>query len=146
MMNASLANEHVHAYVHMGEELPMKTDRMTLLIAPEDKAAIAARAAALGLSVSELVRQAALAFDPEEARARAEVEVLLPDLVAAIDRIDASFDRMLARADAHEARMAHLESPAYREEVRERLWADPKIDWDHIAALRAGALHRQEPA
>jgi uncharacterized protein (DUF1778 family) len=119
----------------------MKTDRLTLLVAPEDKAAIAARATALGMSVSELVRQAALAYDPTEAVARAELEALLPDFERAIGSILATLDRMLEKADAHEAAMQRLRSPEYREQVRREVEADPRIDWDWIAKLRAGALH-----
>jgi hypothetical protein len=119
----------------------MKTDRMTLLIAPEDKAAIAARAAALGLSVSELVRQAALGYDPAEAAAKAELEALMPDFERAVGNILATLDRMLEKADAHEAEMQRLRSPEYREQVAQEVEADPRIDWDRIARLRAGALH-----
>ena len=119
----------------------MKTDRLTLLISPADKAAINARAEALGVSVSELVRRAALNFDPREAAAKAELEALLPELEGTIDRILATLDRMVAKADAHEARMDHFRSPEYREEMRREVEADPRIDWDWVAKLRAGALH-----
>lgn len=119
----------------------MKTDRLTLLISPADKAAINARAESLGISVSELVRQAALGFDPDEAAARAELEAIMPEFERAVDRILATLDRMLERADAHQAEMARLRSPEYREQIRREIEADPRIDWDWIAKLRAGALH-----
>jgi hypothetical protein len=119
----------------------MKTDRLTLLISPADKAAIAARAEALGLSVSELVRQAALGYDPGEAAAKAELEALLPEFEQAVDNILATLDRMLKKADAHDAEMVRLRSPEYREQVRREVEADPRIDWEWIARLRAGALH-----
>jgi hypothetical protein len=119
----------------------MKTDRLTLLVAPADKAAIAARAAALNLSVSELVRQAALGYDPAEAAAKAELEALMPQFEQAVDNILATFDRMLERADAHEREMERMQSPEYREQVRREVEADPRIDWDWVAKLRAGALH-----
>jgi hypothetical protein len=124
----------------------VKTERLTLLVAPADKAAIAARAAALDMSVSELVRQAALGYDPEEAAAKAELEALLPQFEQGIDNILATLDRMLARSDAHEAEMRRLQSPEYREQVRREVAADPSIDWDWIAKLRAGALHPKVPA
>jgi hypothetical protein len=119
----------------------MKTDRLTLLISPADKAAINARAEMLGISVSELVRQAALGYDPEEARAKEELEALLPDFHAAVDRMNATFDRMLAKAEAHDREMERLQSPEYREEVRRHLEANPDVDWDWIAKVRSGALH-----
>jgi hypothetical protein len=141
MTSVWLANDYVHAYVHAQKAKPMKTDRLTLLISPQDKAAIAARAAALNLPVSELVRQAALAYDPAEAAARAELEALLPDFERAIGRILATLDRMLEKADAHEADMQRLRSPEYREQVRREVEADTRIDWNWVAKLRAGALH-----
>ena len=118
----------------------MKTDRLTLLISPADKAAINARAELLGISVSELVRQAALGFDPEEAEAKAELESILPEFKAAIERMDATFDRMLDKAATHEREMERLRSPEYREQVRRDLEANPDIDWDWIAKVREGAL------
>lgn len=123
----------------------MKTDRMTLLIAPVDKAAIVARAAALNLSVSELVRQAALGYDPEEISAKAELEALLPEFEQAVDNILATLDRMLAKADAHDVEMQRLRSPDYREQVRREVEADPRIDWDWVTKLRAGALRAGSP-
>jgi hypothetical protein len=127
-------------------EAGMKTDRLTLMVSPADKAAINARATSLGISVSELVRQAALGFDPEEATAKAELEALMPEFEGAVDRILATLDRMLAKADAFEERMEHLRSPEYREQVRREVEADPRIDWDWIAKLRAGALHPKAAA
>lgn len=124
----------------------MKTDRLTLLISPADKAAINARAELLGISVSELVRQAALGFDPEESAARAELEAMLPEFEGAVDRILGTLDRMLSKADAHEVEMARLRSPEYREQVRREVEADPRIDWDWIAKLRAGELHAKVAA
>jgi hypothetical protein len=113
----------------------MKTDRMTLLIAPADKAAIAARAASLNMSVSELVRRAALDYDPHEVAELAELEAILPDFLAAVDSIGATLDRMLERSDAHAREMAHLQSPEYREQIRREIAADPTIDWSRLHAL-----------
>lgn len=110
----------------------MKTERMTLLIAPADKAAITARAEGLGLSVSELVRQAALGYDPEDAAIRAEVEALLPEAAAAIDRMSATFDRMIARNEEHRRRMDWMKSPEGQEQIRSDLFNNPNIDWDHV--------------
>ena len=124
----------------------MKTDRLTLMVSPADKAAINARATSLGISVSELVRQAALGFDPGEAEAKAELEVLMPEFEGAVDRILASLDRMLTKGETHEAEMARLRSPEYREQVQRDVEADPRIDWDWIAKLRGGALHAKAVA
>jgi cell wall assembly regulator SMI1 len=120
----------------------MKTDRLTLLISPADKAAINARAESLGISVSELIRKAALVYDPTEEAAKAELEALLPEVEAAIDRINATFDRIEANSEAHRREMEHLRSPEYREQLQREVWANPNIDWDWIQALRDGALRR----
>ena len=124
----------------------MKTDRLTLLISPADKAAINARAEVLGISVSELVRQAALGFDPREAAAKAELEAIVPEFESAIDRLLATLHPMLAEAAAHEKRLAHLQSPEYREQVRREIESDPRVDWDWIAKLRGGVLHSKVAA
>jgi hypothetical protein len=118
----------------------LKTERMTLLIAPDDKAAITARAESLGMSVSELVRQAAMGYDPHEAVARAELEVLLPQVNAAVTRMHATFDRIEANSARHREEMAHLRSEEFRAKLQQDLWADPRIDWDRVAAIRDGAL------
>ena len=118
----------------------MKTDRLTLLIAPADKAAITQRADALGLSVSELVRQAALAYDPQEERLKAELEALIPVAIVSVERIEAAFDRMLADMAAHRNEMTWLQSDEHRAQVRREVEADPRIDWAHIERLRRGLV------
>lgn len=113
----------------------MKTDRMTLLISPADKAAIVARAASLDMSVSELVRQAALDYDPEEAALLAELEIILPELNAIADRIEARRDQWQAEDAARAAKWAHIRSPEYRAQIRAELVADDSIDWDAVRRL-----------
>jgi len=54
----------------------MKTERMTVLVTPEQKAAILARASSLGLSAGEMVRRAVESYQPSAANA-AEDEVVL---------------------------------------------------------------------
>jgi len=127
-------------------EAGMKTDRLTLLISPADKAAINARASSLGISVSELVRNASLAYDPEEATAKVELEALLPEFNAAMDRMIATLDRMLEKGEQHSREMARLRSPEYREQVQQEVWADPRIDWDWIRQLKQGVLHQKADA
>ena len=124
----------------------MKTDRLTLLISPADKAAINGRAESLGISVSELVRQAALDYDPEEAGVREEIEALLPEVEAALERIHASFDRIEANSERHRVEMERMRSPEYRDELQQQVWSDPRIDWDRIIALRSGLLHQKAAA
>lgn len=54
----------------------MKTERMTVLVTPEEKAAIVARANGLGLSAGEMVRRAIASYRPSASPA-AEDEVVL---------------------------------------------------------------------
>jgi hypothetical protein len=113
----------------------MKTERMTLLISPADKAAISARAEGLGMSVSELVRTAALDFDPDEAASRAEVEALLPEFRTSISNMHISFERMVARLDEGERRRTEMETPEYRARIQQQLMDDPTLDWDRVRAV-----------
>ena len=124
----------------------MKTDRLTLLISPADKAAINGRAESLGISVSELVRNAALAYDPDEEEAKAQLELLLPEFHDTLDRIVTTLDRMLENNDKHRLEMEHLRSPEYHEQLQREVWADPRIDWNWVRSLRDGALHQKAAA
>jgi hypothetical protein len=120
----------------------MKTDRLTLLVAPADKAAIAARAAALDMSVSELVRRAALDYDPAEAAHLDELRALLPELKALADRIEARRADWEAEEQARAARWAVLDSPATRARIKAELLADDSLDWPALRRLFVAA----EPA
>ena len=129
-----------------GNALPMKTDRLTLLIAPADKAAIAARADELGLSVSELVRRATVAYEPEDEALVRELDALWPEVGAALDRIEANLDRALARSAEHATRMNWIASDEYRDQVRRGIESDPSIDWSHIRRLLKNASARRDVA
>ena len=113
----------------------MKTDRLTLLIAPAEKAAIAERAAELGLSVSELVRRAVLSFSPEDAETLRELEAALPEANAALDRMHDRFERMIARLDRNAQHHAYLNSDEHRAKIQEELADDRSIDWDAMRML-----------
>ena len=113
----------------------MKTDRLTLMVSPADKAAINARATSLGISVSELVRKAALDYDPEIGDKQDQLEALLGEIEFALNRIDANFEAMESDAEAHRVEMQRLTSDAYREQVRRDVLADPTINWGRVQAL-----------
>lgn len=117
----------------------MKTDRLTLLISPADKAAINARAEALGISVSELIRRAVIDYAPEDAAAREELEALLPEAEAATGRIAERLDRTIAKVEEAERRWAHYASEDYRDQVRREVLTDPSINWELVRALFGGA-------
>ena len=79
----------------------MKTERMTFVMTPEDKAEIARRAAELHIPASELIRRAVAGYDPdydeevllrlaEELEASAaETEKMLDETLAAVGRTTA---------------------------------------------------------
>jgi len=53
--------------------VPLKTDRLTVLVSPEEKAALVARAKGLGLSAGEMIRRAALEYQPSQEAAESEL-------------------------------------------------------------------------
>jgi predicted trehalose synthase len=55
---------HYNAHVYITRVETMKTERMTILVTPEQKAAILARAERLGVSAGEMVRRAVESYDP----------------------------------------------------------------------------------
>ena len=113
----------------------MKTERMVLLVTPEEKARITDGAATLSVSASEYVRQLVNGFEPGDLAALAELEAFMPEFNEPVDSIHASLDRMVGTLAAGEARRAAMETDAYRDQVRRDLLADPSIDWE--AARRA---------
>lgn len=124
----------------------MKTERLTLLVSPGDKAAIAARAVALNMSVSELVRRAALDYDPAEEAVREELEALLPAFNAAIANIEANLHSITESQDRFEERMAHLRSGEYHRQVQREIAEDPTIDWVAIRHLFGGVPEKESAA
>ncbi len=53
--------------------VPLKTDRLTVLVSPEEKAALVARAKGLGLSAGEMIRRAALEYQPSQEATESEL-------------------------------------------------------------------------
>lgn len=68
-----------------GRSLPLKTERLAVLVSPEEKATLHARAEALGISTGEMIRRAALAYRPSDQAAESEIvlEALADELIAA---------------------------------------------------------------
>ncbi len=85
----------------------MKTDRMTLLVTADEKADLAARATAQGISASELVRRAVRSYDPEEDMD--ELKALADELAAAVDRMEQKLDTTFAKLARHEKALADKE-------------------------------------
>ncbi len=116
----------------------MKTERMVLLVTPEEKALISERAATMNVSASEFVRRAVEIFDPEDVAAIAELETLLPELKVMAERLEAEKAEW-PRIDAErEAERAYFASDEYREVVRQQILADPNIDWDRARKFFGG--------
>jgi hypothetical protein len=86
----------------------MKTDRMTLLVTPNEKAELAARASALGISASELVRRAVQSYDPEFDEAA--LQELVDELADAVARTEVKLEATLAKVAAYEEVLADKES------------------------------------
>lgn len=88
----------------------MRNERLTILVTPTERASIAARAKALGVSNSEMLR---LAFDAyEEAAPRQELEIL----AEALERTVADIRRSLDEA-RHEVAVTLAEFHAGRKDA-----------------------------
>ena len=107
----------------------MKTERMVLLVTPEEKAQIASESAKLGVSASEYIRKLVASFEADDLGALEDLKELLPEVDAAIDRMSTTIDRTLKRLEEGEARRAYYNSDEYREQVRREL-LESGIDWD----------------
>ena len=71
----------------------MKTARTTILMTPEEKAAIERRAASRGVSSSEYIRLAVDNFEKVSDDDEAELAALVEEMNKAIQRIKASLDQ-----------------------------------------------------
>ncbi len=105
----------------------MKSDRLTLLMAPRDKRAIAAKAKRAGVSASEYVRRAVLAYDRiDEIDAPQDLVDLVKELVRVTERTEKNLDRALSRADELQEFLGREDER--RAEVRREL-EESGADW-----------------
>ena len=79
----------------------MKSERMTLMVSPEDKAAMSKKAESLGVTVSELIRRAVRVYDPEFEGT--DFAALVAELGHVVDASDARLDASLAKLAEFEA-------------------------------------------
>jgi hypothetical protein len=77
---------------------------MTLLMNPDEKAELAARANVLGISASELVRRAVQSYDPDDDMD--ELKALADELAGAAGRMEKKLDATLAKVAAYERALA----------------------------------------
>lgn len=82
----------------------MKTERMTFVMTPEDKAKITGRAAKMHIPASELIRRAVDSYDPDVEGD--EIQMLAGELKAVVDATDRKLDTALSRLAAFEAYFA----------------------------------------
>jgi Arc/MetJ-type ribon-helix-helix transcriptional regulator len=117
----------------------MKTERMVLLVTPEEKTRIINESAKLGVSASEYIRKLVGLLDADDVLAAEELAVLAPELAAMADRLDATFADFNDKQKLREERWVYLASPEYREAVRREVLDDPTIDWPRMRALFGGS-------
>jgi hypothetical protein len=72
----------------------MKTARTTVLMTPEEKAALEKRAASLGVSSGEYIRLAVDNYERISPEEEAELGALVKEVNTAIPKMRASLDRM----------------------------------------------------
>lgn len=72
----------------------MKTARTTVLMTPEEKAALEKRAASLGVSSGEYIRLAVDNYERISPEEEAELGALVKEINTAIPKMRASLDRM----------------------------------------------------
>jgi hypothetical protein len=78
----------------------MRTARLTVLMRPEEKAEIEAKAARRGVSSGEYVRLAVDNYEQISAEEEAELTALVAEANAVIPKMQASLDRSIATLDA----------------------------------------------
>jgi hypothetical protein len=98
----------------------MRTERVNLLVTPEEKAALEAKAAALNLSTSEMVRRAVASYDPE--LDESELQALADELSSVVAATEESLDTALRQLDALGAFLA--DKASLRTAARAELEAD----------------------
>jgi hypothetical protein len=76
----------------------MRSERLTILLTPATKAAIEARARALGITSSELARRAVEAYDPS--RNDEALQILADELAVVVEQTEAKVDAALAELQA----------------------------------------------
>lgn len=84
------------------------SERIPVLVTPQEKAKIAKLASDAGMSMGEFLRRAAYAFRPEEEDAL--LIGMIDQMVRTTERASASIDDMLAFVDASNKRIAALEA------------------------------------
>ena len=88
----------------------MKSERITILVTPDEKASINRRAAAMNIPAGELLRRAVADYEPDDEQNAEQLELLARQLAVAVTNTEAKLDKALdklaqvraALADARE--------------------------------------------
>ena len=102
----------------------MKSERINLLVTPEEKASIEARAAALNLSTSEMVRRAVASYDPEIDEG--ELQALADELRAVAAATDENVNAAIAKLESLEVFLA--DKTSFKQTMRAELEAE-RLVW-----------------
>jgi predicted transcriptional regulator len=81
----------------MRMEAALKTERVTLLVTPAEKAKVQAKADALGMNASEFIRLAAQSYDVN--RDEAMMNALLDQVSDTVRDMNETLDRTIARVE-----------------------------------------------
>lgn len=84
------------------------SSRLVVMMTPDDKKQLEARAQALAISPSELVRRAAQDYHPTDHEAA--LELLTEELAAAVSAIQQDLKNALVDLDQHRAAMARMKA------------------------------------
>ena len=101
----------------------MKTQRINLLVSPEEKALIDERARTAGLTASELVRRAVGAYDPDADMD--DLRAVVAELAAAAERMDKRMAAALKSAERTSKALA--DKDALRAAARRELAASGTV-------------------
>lgn len=111
----------------------MKSERLSVLVTPEEKSFIEERARQAGVNASELVRRAVVAYDPE---------IDMEELQALAEQLAAMVDETEQKLDANLAEIARLrEQLSDTETMKARALAELKASgaaWPFAVPAAAG--------
>lgn len=120
----------------------MKTERMVLLVTPEEKARINTESTKLGVSASEYVRKLIGLIDADDIAELEGLAALMPALTSAMDSIEANITRTVLLFEEAEKEREYRRTDTYREMVRKEVLSDPTINWDAVRAVIGGSQAR----
>ena len=110
----------------------MASQRFVMMVDPAEREEWRAKASRAGITTAEFIRRAVAWYDPEDADALTELEVLMPEFQAALSGIHQSLDHSIAALKWATDPQRDVES---RAKVEAELAAMPQIEKDRLAAV-----------